>query len=204
LTFDVHLGGDLRLIGFGLSPSDAALLDCAPVVSHAPTYGELFSLGIHGPAVTGGSPFNSLQVDPVCFLPGGRFEFARDLEDATGHALAVIIPARDRYGETIDLAAWRPTTGRFGTWRGAAVLLGEDQIDAPRLDGDCLRVFPGPAEWLRAERQGVVILDPKRARWLLAEERLLVADAPFGRQVRDMLRLPAPRIFVERRRQAAA
>jgi hypothetical protein len=48
-----------------------------------------------------------------------------------------------------------------------------------------------------------VILDAKRARWRLAEEHLIVGDPTFGRHLRDILRLPEPRIFVERRRAAA-
>src|SRR5271163_1033432 len=136
---------DLRLLGVGLSPIDAALIDCLGVVSHASTYQRLFELGINGPSVTGGGIFNSLHVDSVCFLGDRRrFEFARDLRDQTGHALAIIIPVRDGYGETIDLAAWRLDTGALATWRGAACMLGEDQIAAPRIDVDGLRVFPGP------------------------------------------------------------
>ena len=42
-------------------------------------------------------------------------------------------------------------------------------------------------------------LDPARARWRLAEERLLVEDPEFARRLRDMLHLPEPRVFVDTR-----
>jgi hypothetical protein len=84
-------------------------------------------------------------------------------------------------------------------------MLGEDRpMTAPRIEVDGVRVFPGPAEWLRAERRGVVILDAERARWRLAGERLIVDAATFGRRLRDALRLPEPRVFVENARMAAA
>jgi hypothetical protein len=187
-------------------PSDlnAALLDCTPVVLHEPTYAKVFALGVYGAALTGRDFFDSLFVEAVCFLPGGRFEFARDLRDASGHVLAVIIPVRDDTGETIDLAAWGLDTGALATWRGVATVLGVDRLTGPRIEVDGLRVFPGPLEWLRAERQGVVILDPERARWRLTGERLIVGDAPFGRRLREALRLPEPRFFVETKRRAAA
>lgn len=194
---------DPRMIGTGLSSSDAALLDCIPVVMHEPTYAQLFALGIHGAAVTGGGPFDALHVEPVCFLPDDRFEFARDLRDATGHVLAVIIPVLDEFDQTDDLVAWELNTNSIATWRGAACMLGEEAIDAPDADEDGLRVFSGPPEWLRAGRRGVVILDASRARWRLAERRLIVANTDFGLRLRAMLRLPQPRVYVEARRAAA-
>ena len=105
---------NVRPIGGFLSEIELALLDCEPVAQHNPTHAKLFALGIHGPASTGRSPFNALRCEAVCFLPGGRFEFARDMRDASGHALAIIIPVRDEDGETIDLVAWRTRYGRAG------------------------------------------------------------------------------------------
>jgi hypothetical protein len=194
---------DPRTIGIDLTPSEAALLDCLPVMLHGPTHAKLFGLGIHGPTVTGGGLFNALHVEPVCFLSSGRFEFARDMRDQTGHALAVLIPALDESGETIDLVAWRMDTGAVATWRGVACILGGDQIAAPRIEVDGLKVFPGPAEWLRAGRHGVVILDRESAGWRLSGETLIVSDAAFGRRLRDALRLPEPRVYVEDSLRAA-
>jgi hypothetical protein len=195
---------DLRMIGHGLTPSEVALLDCMLVGSHEPTYAKLYALGIYGPTVTGGDLFNALHCDTICFLPGGRFEFARDMRDASGHLLAVVIPALDEWGNTIDLVAWCVDNGAVATWRGEAVMLGEEQINAPRLDGDALWVFADATDWLRAGRRGVVVLDASRVRWRLAEEKLIVADAAFGRRLRDVLRLPEPRIFVAKAGKIAA
>ena len=125
------------------------------------------------------------------------------MRDQTGHVLAVIIPALDESGETVDLAAWHMETGAVAIWRGVAAMLGEDGIDASRIEVDGLRVFPGLAEWLRAGRRGVVILDSESARWRLSEETLIVSAAAFGRRLRDALRLPEPRVFVEEKRRAA-
>ena len=199
---------DPRMIGLDLTPSEAALLNCLPVVLHGPTHAKLFSLGIHGPAVTGGGLFNALHVEAVCFLPSGRFEFARDMRDQTGHVLAVIIPALDEFGETADLVAWVPDTGVVATQHGAVCILGEEAIDGPDADDeedeDGLRVFPTPLEWLRAGRGGVVILaSAARTRWRLSGRELDRSDAAFGRRLRDALRLPEPRVYVEEKRRAA-
>jgi hypothetical protein len=196
---------DLRLIGISLTPAEAALTESLPVVLHSPTYEALFRLGVRGVALTGADAFDALHIEVVCFLQDGRFEFARDIRDQVEGALAVIIPCRDEFGRTTDLAAWHMDTGRVATWLGAAVMLGEDNISAPRIDCDGVRVFPDAAAWLREDRRGVVILDATRARWRLTEERLIVreADIDFGRRLRKILRLPEPRIFVETAKVAA-
>ena len=50
---DILNVADPRMIGLDLTRSEAALLDCLPVVLHGPTHAKLFGLGIHGPTVTG-------------------------------------------------------------------------------------------------------------------------------------------------------
>lgn len=161
---------------------------CAPSQAHAigslfpPTADEL-----------GRDDFDMLDADRVCFLPGGLFEFVRDLREPGEIKDVAIIPRRDEFGTPIDLAAWDLGTGNIATLRGRAVMLGEEEVFAPRVEHDGLHVFPNPAEWLRARRRGVVILNPKRARWRLAEHKLVVSDAAFGRRLRHLLRLPEPR-----------
>jgi hypothetical protein len=212
---DILTVADPRMIGLDLTPSEAALLDCLPVVLHGPTHAKLFGLGIHGLAVTGGGLFNALHVEAVCFLPSGRFEFARHMRDQTGHVLAVIIPALDEFGETANLVAWVPDTGVVATQHGAVCILGEEAlgeeaVDGPDADGeedeDGLRVFPTPLEWLRAGRRGVVILNASAGwrfntsvSWRFAGRKLIVANTDFGRRLRAMLRMPEPRVYVERR-----
>jgi hypothetical protein len=194
---------DFRHIGIGLTPAEAALVGSLPAVLHAPTYDALFRLGIHGAALTGADAFDALHVEAVCFLANERFEFAREMSEPCESALAVIIPCRDEFGRTVDLVAWVIDTGTLATWRGEAAILGEDHLDSPRIEHDGIRIYPGPLDWLHAGRRGAVIIDAMRARWRLAEDRLVVNDADFGRRLRSMLRLPEPRVFVDTGKAAA-
>ena len=84
----------------------------------------------------------------------------------------------------------------IGSWLGVTPFLGAENLLAPRL-GDGLKVFPTPMEWLKRERDGVVIVDPAEARWVLVYEQLVVGDVIFARALREKLSLPAPRIAIE-------
>jgi hypothetical protein len=126
------------------------------------------------------------------------FDFADDVGDE-GAVSALIFLARDEDGEPEDLIAWAREANRLASWYGASAFLGADDILAPRLDVEGLRIHPDPLAWLKAGREGVVILDTRRARWRLAGEPLIVRDVDFGRTVRASLRLPEPRVFVEAR-----
>ena len=148
--------------------------------------------------------FDQIDADKVVFLPRGRFEFAADLRDTTSAKPAAIVGCRDSLRQPIDYLAWSIATGQIATLYGAASLLGEEQLLAPRVEQDALRVFAGPGEWLRGKRRGVVVIDPTRARWLLNGQKLVVADAAFGRRLRAMLRHPEPQIFVDVLKEAAA
>jgi hypothetical protein len=188
---------DWRLSGVGLNECERALNDCWPAVLDVATYSRLKRLGIHGAGINGRGLFDALQIADVIFRPDRRFEFSRDVGSSVGAVTAVIIPARDGGGDIVDLAAWNIESGAFGLWRGVASMLGEDWLLSPRV-GDALDVFPTVTEWLRAGRQGVVVVDAKRARWALAGERIVATDVAFGLRLRDMLALPAAQIFVER------
>jgi len=185
----------LRLLGLGLNEPERALLDCWPLVLH-PLYSRLFALGIHGDGVNGRGAFDALHVADVIFRPGARFDFSSEVGTARGSVAGIIIPLRDESGEHVDLAAWNPDDGVIALWRGAASMLGAENILAPRIESEALLVFADVAAWLRAGRRGVVVLDPARARWCLSGERLAVDDVAFGRRVRDALRLPEPQIMV--------
>jgi hypothetical protein len=193
---DANAPVDLRLLGVDWNDCDKALADCAPLVLDRAIYNKLFGLGISGAAINGRGPFGALHIDAVVFLPSGRFEFSRDMRDASGTVKAVIIPVHDEQGELMDLAAWKPGSKSFGLWRGAASILGADRIGEPRVDSPVLHVFPDILSWLRNNRCGVVIIDPARARWLLAGDRLVVDATMFGARLREELRLPEPQIFV--------
>jgi hypothetical protein len=191
-----EIPADLRLLGIGLNQCERALLDYWPVVLHKDTYSKLFPLGIYGDGMNGRGAFDALHVGDVIFRQGGRFEFSRDVREVHGHVAGVIIPAREKCGDIVDLAAWNVDDGELALWRGVASMLGEDWINAPHVESDALAVFPDVASWLRAGRRGVVIIDSRRARWRLTGENLAVDDPAFGRRVRDALRLPEPQIFI--------
>ena len=162
-----------------------------------PTTAELewlFAHGVPSDAMAEPWPIRSVR---VVFDGLHGFDFTRDGEPA------IIFKAEDR-GEELDLIAWQPRTGKLASWHGNTFCLGDlSQIDNPAtyfMDG-ALRVHASPLEWLRAGREGIVILrrdfayahlrfcprilceDPARAerleRWLQAPRRtvkILIAE----------------------------
>lgn len=83
----------------------------------------------------------------------GRFD-----DDPSGPAWFV-------FEEREDVVFWNPLTDDLATYNGRAFALGEDAIaDADTYYGDNrLDLHPGPLNWLRAKREGVVIIDWSRA-----------------------------------------
>jgi hypothetical protein len=187
---------DFRLAGVGLNEIERVLNEwCWPLVLHLLS-STLFALGILGYGVNGRGAFDALHVADVIFRPGRLFDFSREVRELRGHVAGVIIPVRDECGDLVDLAAWNPDDGALALWRGAASMLGAENILAPRIESEALLAFADVTAWLRAGRVGVVVLDPQRARWRLAGETLVVDDPVFGRRLRDSLALPEPKIFV--------
>ena len=86
-----------------------------------------------------------LARDRVVVDPNGwRFEFSRFSRSPWLDVEAFVILALDRDGEPVDLVAFPVEGVPFtATWLGKLGLLGEDQIEGPRL-GDPLRFTPGP------------------------------------------------------------
>jgi hypothetical protein len=106
-----------------------------------------------------------------------------------------------------DCVFWQPRQGAFATYAGRAFALGEDIIDNPgTYSFDCaLNIFSDPLDWLRAKRDGIVVLD-----WASAFDRL--RDLPRIAIVETLLPLyrrhmqppHMPELFViPGRRQAA-
>jgi hypothetical protein len=64
-----------------------------------------------------------------------------------------------------DAILWRPETGEIATLHGRAVALGEEVfLDPATFTSDCLlKIFADPLEWLKAGRNGIVIIDWNRA-----------------------------------------
>jgi hypothetical protein len=126
------------------------------------------------------------------------FDFAVDTDASAVPAFIVI--ARDEFGVTDDLVAF-DSRGRFAPGLGRARLLGEQTILAPRL-GEPLRVFADVWAWLRADRDGVVILDWRVAARRLEDMSLCADTVEFGQILRERLARPAPPIFVKIRAAA--
>jgi hypothetical protein len=116
-----------------LNDRELELLDCTPVAIDAKMHGKLWGLGIRQTA--------DLYFEPVVFLPNGRFEFARDVRDATGAAVAVIIPAPDESSDLTDIAAWEPESGRLALLLGRVSMLGQENLYSPRLGSSVLKVL---------------------------------------------------------------
>lgn len=117
---------------------------------------------------------------------------------------ALIFRATDR-GDVIDLVAWSPRSGKLASWRGQAFCLGdEDAIWNPAtwFDSSAIKVHRSPLEWLRSNREGIVIVNSSRVYEKLRHcPRLAFADANHARQVRAWLTPPKVKtqFLVERR-----
>jgi hypothetical protein len=186
---------DRRLANGGLGKCEMALLDCTPIVCDIGWYARLRALGVH--CATG------LHFDSVVFAPRGQFDFARDLRDASGAVVALIIPTFDERGELDDLVASDLDTGVLAGWLGRSAMLGAEMILAPRL-GEPLRVVSDVRIWLGANREALVILDWQKAASQLEGVTLEVGRIKFGQELRQRLARPAPPIVVRVNARAAA
>jgi hypothetical protein len=103
------------------------------------------------------------------------------------------------FEEDEDFVFWQPRTGELATAEGRAFALGEALIgDAWTYSFDCsLNIFTNPLEWLRAKRDGIVVLD-----WSIAFDRLrdcprvAVAEAMLFNYRRHMKPRHTPELFV--------
>ncbi len=196
---------DFRLAGVGLNECERVLNEyCWPIVLNRPLCSRLFALGIHGVGVNGRGPLGALQFSDALLPPAGLFEFPHEVGAVFGLVSAIIIPVHDETGDIVDLAAWNPDGGALALWRGAASMLGAENIFASRL-GEPLLVHETPLDWLRAGRRGVHIIDPQRAAPLLRlSEPLGVKREAHSRRLRQALTIPAPHIVVASNARAAA
>jgi hypothetical protein len=127
------------------------------------------------------------------------FAFPDELDEPEDVTSAFITICRDDYGDAIDLAAWSPSTERMATWLGRAWAIDQFRLMRPRLaESGALPVHKSPLEWLRARRDGIVIIDSERAKWQIAYlgRSLIVEDVSHGRTLRHALTMPEPEIFV--------
>ena len=130
------------------------------------------------------------------------FDLAEDVgEDGVD---ALIFLARDDLGDCCDLVAWNSSRRKIASWFGAAALLGADDILAPRLTPEgALPIYRTPLEWLRAGREGVVIVEACRAALELRDFGPLAAeDQIHGLELQRLFRRTEPEIYVPERRAA--
>jgi hypothetical protein len=126
------------------------------------------------------------------------FDFARE-DDSEAVFVAC---ARDLAGNASDIIAF-DLAGRLASWLRREQLLGAHHVLAPRFD-EPLRVFPNVWAWLRSDRDGVVILDWRRAPALLDGVTIAVDSVEFGQVLRQRLTRAAPPIVVRNLAEAAA
>jgi hypothetical protein len=129
-------------------------------------------------------------------LPVGRFEFSRYHRGDEEPVTAAIILCRNETNDLADVAAWVPATNEISLWLDRIDMLGQENALAPR-PGHPLFAYASPREWLERGRDGVVVLNPQRARSLLyAASPIAVQSIEFGQWLRGALAAPLPRILL--------
>jgi hypothetical protein len=152
----------------------------------------LLAKGITGDAMALPWPIRGSSV----IFDGTVFSFAD-----SGGDRAVIFRAED-LAATVDLIAWQPRTGQLATWLGVGFCLGNaDDISNPAtyFDGDSLRIHTTPLEWLKADREGIVIVQWRDAyNWLHHCRRVICGDELVAAMVEKHTKPPkrSLRIFV--------
>lgn len=186
-------------------PIELRALELEPIVCNPVAFDRLRALGVPGEAMNGDGPADALASARVHPLPNGRFAFVGEAFGGDGWRDAAVVLCRDENGDAYDLAALSLESGRVLTWRGAASMLGAENVFAPRVGGEPLAVRETALDWLRAGRAGVFIIDPQRAAPLLRRAGPLgVHSAAFGRRLQEALTIAPPRILVASPARAAA
>lgn len=127
-----------------------------PVIDKA-TIDWLITQGVPPLALSDPDPL--LRAD-VMFTGRHRFVFPDEVSktDTAQSVRAVVVPVRDINGDLMDLVAWSNRRGLLGSWLLQVGYLGE--AFGPRLHRDgALPVWPHALDWLRAGRDGIVIMD---------------------------------------------
>jgi hypothetical protein len=160
---------------------------------------KLRRLGISDAAIDRDPGYESAPIRTARVVSSGRcFDFASEPEGTS----AYVTVARDWRGDSSDIVAFNQA-GRVAPWIGREALLGAHHVLSPRFE-EPLRVFSNIWDWLRSDRDGVVILDWRRAAGLLEGVTLVVADAAFAGALRRQLTRAAPPILVRVSEKVAA
>jgi hypothetical protein len=166
------------------------------------------------------SIWSLIRPDPIAkssvVFGHSKFEFAGP-DDGDKCVPAFIFPARDEredvgalpgldgFEAVVDLVAWSPGCDRMAAWLGRVALLGQDQVFAPRLSRDgALSVWRSPLDWLRNDRDGVVVLHwPGAASLLQNMGPLRAEDEAHTATLRRRLIKRGPRVLGGRTQQTA-
>lgn len=164
---------------------------------------ELESIGIPPDTLAGPIPVAASTV----YFDGDRFEFEHHhhcYDDQGVRAFMFLIT--NPWNEAIDIVAWSPSLGKLATWLGWAWALGEETVFSPRLtDHGALPVHRSPVGWLRARREGIVIVRPEVAALCLEYAGPLIAEDPDHLvELKRLLTRPAPTILVDADKLALA
>jgi len=108
-----------------------------------------------------------------------------------------------------DIVFWQRESGRLTSWSGRGFALGQDNISqAATYSFDCaLNIFADPVDWLRARRDGVVVLPNN---WPAAFDRLrdcpriAIAERLLPIYRRNMRPGRMPELFILPRRRSVA
>jgi hypothetical protein len=150
---------------------------------------EFISAGVGAAAVT--------DPDPVKIARGHIAHDNRFEPDAEGERWFAFSEV-----DADDIVFWHRTTGRLATWCGRAFALGQTRIgEAATYSFDSsLNIFDSPLEWLRARRDGIVVLDWTRAFDNLRDApRIAVVEPLFPVYRRHMRPNRLPQLFVLQR-----
>lgn len=106
-----------------------------------------------------------------------------------------------------DFIFWNRATGELASWDSRTFALGEAVIDNPATlaFGCSLNIFDNPLDWLRAKRDGIVIIDWRQAFDRLRDlPRVAVAECLLPTYDKHMrpTHLPKVSVIPENRRAA--
>jgi hypothetical protein len=114
------------------------------------------------------------------------------------------VPSRTHEATPIGRQRWNLKWGpsrsnRLALWRGRVPMLGAENVlrTRPRFQVP-LTVHENALGWLRADRDGIVIIDHRRAADWHDGFTLATATAAHGEQLRQKLTRPAPPIITRR------
>jgi hypothetical protein len=160
----------------------------------------LLSEGIQPAALSCGDVPVAARILP---RPDGLFDFPDEANRGEDAKPGLVFLYREPDGSATDLVGWLPRSGWLGTWLNRAALLGDPL--GPRLDhAGALPVWRSPMNWLRAGREGVVILDPVRAAYRIHDAGPVLAEDPdHAAEIDRALNRLLPAILLHNRSEAA-